>query len=504
MKHTARALLAVALLLGVYALAAGVVAGMGYLVYLAATAGSGLAALKFAVIAVLVALALGKGVVSSLRTPPEEPHGVALTPQAQPRLWAEVQRTADQVGVRPPDEMRLVPEVNAAVSEQSRWLGLVPGRRTMYVGAPLLTGLSQDQLRSVLAHELGHYSGRHTALAGISYRGLEAIRRMIGNLDDDSWIAKLFRQYGRLYVAVSHSVNRAQELEADRFSAQVAGRGTAIAAMRELPVIAQAWDFFIDGYASLGQSRGHRPAAMISGFHELWTHPERQDQLAEVRASAPLESHSVYDTHPSTAERIRAFEALPEDGRVDRSGPALGLLDQPDAALADLERWMFEGSTLTAVTWDRLVAESGAATAGEASTTLTASAEAAGVAGATLGDIVAAVRSGRADELVAAAVVDGATPEQRRAAAAHLVGQAIAAALVQSRGAEFRLNWGGPWRLVDHTGADLEPWPLVEAAVASADAVPALGAWLTTHDVPLDYRPEPAAGTGPRTPAPTA
>ena len=199
MKHTARALLAVALLLGVYALAAGVVAGMGYLVYLAATAGSGLAALKFAVIAVLVALALGKGVVSSLRTPPEEPNGVALTPQAQPRLWAEVQRTADQVGVRPPDEMRLVPEVNAAVSEQSRWLGLVPGRRTMYVGAPLLTGLSEDQLRSVLAHELGHYSGRHTALAGISYRGLEAIRRMIGNLDDDSWIAKLFRQYGRLY-----------------------------------------------------------------------------------------------------------------------------------------------------------------------------------------------------------------------------------------------------------------------------------------------------------------
>ncbi len=42
----------------------------------------------------------------------------------------------------------------------------------MYIGAPLLIGLSVDQMRSVLAHELGHYSGRHTALAA-SATGLE-------------------------------------------------------------------------------------------------------------------------------------------------------------------------------------------------------------------------------------------------------------------------------------------------------------------------------------------
>jgi len=56
-KHTVRALLAVGLLLGVYVLAVVVVAAMGGLVYLAATAGSGAAAVKFGVIAVLVAVA---------------------------------------------------------------------------------------------------------------------------------------------------------------------------------------------------------------------------------------------------------------------------------------------------------------------------------------------------------------------------------------------------------------------------------------------------------------
>ena len=495
MKHTVRALLAVGLLLGVYVLAAVVVAGMGGLVYLAATAGSGAAAVKVGIVAVLVALALGKGVVSSLRTPPLEEHGVALTPEAQPRLWSEVRALAGQVGVRAPDEIRLLPEVNAAVSEQSRWLGLTQGRRTMYIGAPLLIGLSTDQMRSVLAHEFGHYSGRHTALAGVSYRGLEAIRRMIANLGPDSWVGKLFRLYGRLYLAVSHSVNRRQELEADRFSAEVAGRQSAIAAMRELPVIGQAWTFFIEAYASLGQARGQRPEAMLAGFQQLWSHPERQGQLAQVRASEPDESRTVYDTHPSTAERIRAFEALPDDGRSDHSGPALDLLESPGAAMADLERWMFEESALTGVSWDRLVSESGAATAAEAASTLTSAAEAGAVESATLGAILEALRAARAHALVAPLVTDGATADQRSAAAAHFVGQAIVASLVQTRGADYRVDWGGPWQLVASSGAELDPWPLVEAAVASPDGVPPLEAWMAAHDVPLDFRAEPAGST---------
>jgi len=54
--------------------------------------------------------------------------------------------------------------------EESYLLGLVPGRgRPPYVGAPLLTGMTADELRTALCHELGHYARKHTRLAALVY-----------------------------------------------------------------------------------------------------------------------------------------------------------------------------------------------------------------------------------------------------------------------------------------------------------------------------------------------
>jgi len=77
-------------------------------------------------------------------------------------LWAEVRAIAAEVRTRVPDEVRLVADVNAAVSEDTRLLGLRGGRRYLYVGLPLLQAMNLAQFRSVLAHELGHYSHQHT------------------------------------------------------------------------------------------------------------------------------------------------------------------------------------------------------------------------------------------------------------------------------------------------------------------------------------------------------
>lgn len=62
------------------------------------------------------------------------PHVVALTPQDQPELWEQVRAAAEAMGERPPDELYLVAEVDAGVAEQSRLLGLLPGRRRMLLG----------------------------------------------------------------------------------------------------------------------------------------------------------------------------------------------------------------------------------------------------------------------------------------------------------------------------------------------------------------------------------
>lgn len=483
MKHTSRALLAVALLVGVYVLAFGIAAAFVGIVVFAFKEHAGAAGLKFAIIGGLVIAALARGVFASLRRTPDDASGVELTEQDQPRLWAEVTSLSEQLGVRRPDEIRLIPAVNAAVSENSHWLGLVPGRRRMYIGVPLLTGLTELQLRSVLAHELGHYSGRHTALSGVTYRGLEAIRRMIANLGE-GFVAKVIELYGRLYVAVSHSVNRAQEFEADAFSAKVAGRGAAIAAMRELPVIGQAWDFYLRQYASIGQDRQQRPQELLAGFQQLLDHPARRDQLEEVRAEAADTKTSRYDSHPSTADRIRAFEALPDDGRLDETGPAIAVLDNPAATLQSLEAWMFEGSDLRPVTWDQLVHDAGVADAAETAKTLRHHLAKRGVPSPDLAYLVSQAGAGQAAALVSGLLDDSATPAQHRGAAAHAIEQTIADLAVRHCGAAFRVDFGGPLRLVDRDGLPLEPRPLVDTAVEEHDTAP-LEAWLHEHGVPL-------------------
>ena len=249
LKYTLRAVLAVAMLLGIYVLALGVIAALALGLYEIVVNGfTGAALVKLFVLAVLVSVAIGRGLWAGLRRHDRGEPGVVLTEEEQPRLWAEVRYLAEHLGTRPPDEIRLVHDVNAAVSESSRWLGLVPGTRRMYVGAPLLTGLTALQMRSVLAHELGHYSGRHTGLAGVTYRGQESLQRVIRHLGPSSWVGRLLQLYGRLYVAVASSVNRRQELEADAYSARLAGKSVAISALQSLPAIDAGWSSFLETF----------------------------------------------------------------------------------------------------------------------------------------------------------------------------------------------------------------------------------------------------------------
>lgn len=89
---------------------------------------------------ILLALAILRGMLTFLRAGrlAPVPHGVAVKPEDQPELWEQVRAAAEATGERPPDELYLVADVNAEVAEQRRLLGLLPGRRRMLLGLPLL------------------------------------------------------------------------------------------------------------------------------------------------------------------------------------------------------------------------------------------------------------------------------------------------------------------------------------------------------------------------------
>lgn len=148
--------------------------------------------------------------------------------------------------------------------------------------------MTVGQMRAVLAHELGHYSERHTRLSVPAYRGRLVIAHTLDRIGPNNPAGWLFLAYARLYLLVDRAGSRRQELEADLASARAAGADAAVSALREIRVLAAAWEFFLDQYVRLGWESGYAPADLFAGFGALVE--ARRDELEELRAREPDDS----------------------------------------------------------------------------------------------------------------------------------------------------------------------------------------------------------------------
>lgn len=350
MKNSSRALLAVLLLAGFPLL---VLAVAGALIWLeiAAFRHSPFTAGRLGVLAVPALYVLFTALLTFERTRDDDAPGVPVTPEEQPGLWAVVRELAQEVGTRPPDQIYLIPQVNASVYEQTKWVGLRVRRRRMFIGAQLFAGMRVSQLRAILGHELGHYSNRHTRFAGATYRGRQTIGRVVDGLQRSSWSAlvlrPVFSTYAAMYFAVSMRVNREQELAADAASARVAGTTAATTALREVEVLDTVWWLFLNDYATIAWAAGYRPQQMAEGYQLLLADDKRAEEMASLRENPPSRPASKYDSHPPTSERIALMEAAPEIP-VPPGGerPAMDLLrDGPELLDAVLATGFAEGAS---------------------------------------------------------------------------------------------------------------------------------------------------------------
>ena len=116
----------------------------------------------------------------------DQPAALPLTSAEQPGLWRRVREIAEQVGTRPPTELFLIADASALVQHSGRIWGLVPGERRLYIGAPLLIGLSAGELDAVLAHELGHYANGDVRLEALVWAARDRLLRTVLALSGNS------------------------------------------------------------------------------------------------------------------------------------------------------------------------------------------------------------------------------------------------------------------------------------------------------------------------------
>lgn len=239
-------------------------------VLLAGNNHSSLPAVKFLVIPLLFAVYWAVKDVRRLAASPVD--GPSVSRDDQPRLWAEIDRLAQVAQTEPPARLVVVPDVNAAVTE-------VAGRREMLIGLPLLAGTSVGQLRSVLAHELGHFAGGDTEAAAKTYRWAMLLHRVRDNASGPvRWLLSLYVWF---FTRASAASNRDVERAADGFSVRVAGAPTAAASIRRMAELDVAWSVLNDRYVPLFEAAGAR-APLHTGMRSLLE--ANQEPIAEAVA----------------------------------------------------------------------------------------------------------------------------------------------------------------------------------------------------------------------------
>ena len=157
--------LAVALTVGFYGLALVVSLGLFLIAYATLTAWNSVDAAVISLCLASLCVACGLSILWSIgpRRYRFGPPGPRLDPAGDPDLFAVIQDVATATSQAMPADVYVINGVTAFVGQYGGVMGF-RSRRVMGLGLPLMHAVSVQQLKAILAHELGHYSSGHAVL----------------------------------------------------------------------------------------------------------------------------------------------------------------------------------------------------------------------------------------------------------------------------------------------------------------------------------------------------
>jgi len=267
------------------------------------------------------------------------PEGMTLTREQAPQLFALLARIRAKAKGPAIDAVLLDDEFNACIMQVPRF-GLFGGSRNyLVIGLPLMQALTLEQFAAVLSHEYGHLSGAHGHFSAWIYRLRMTWSRILDAIQERPMRgARLFTSFFRWYVpyfnAYTFVLARADEYEADRAAAEVAGAQNAADALVAVELgqrfmSERFWPTFLSAADRLPRPAAlpyaQLPLSLDVGFDE-------NDAKAWLKA-ALAEKTGIADTHPSLKDRLAALDQQPRLPPKRTTSAAKSLLG-PHLALA--------------------------------------------------------------------------------------------------------------------------------------------------------------------------
>lgn len=246
----------------------------------------------------------------------DPPSGYTITRKDCPRLFGEIDQLSETLNALKIHQVILDNRLNAAVVQHPRF-GILGGQKnTLFLGIQLMLAMSPEQMRSVLAHEMGHLSGNHSQFSGWIYRVRTSWMRIVDGLESNNsfgarMMHKFFDWYAPRFSAYSFALARSNEYEADHIATQLTSPNIAAQALVNVhataPYIDQSyWRQYFD-QADVMQEPPYQPFQGLADF--LKQSPIERHTLLQLIDDELKEETDYSDTHPSLKDRLKAIDS---------------------------------------------------------------------------------------------------------------------------------------------------------------------------------------------------
>lgn len=345
---------------------------------LAGDSGNSLANVIVGAFALFLAAFMAKGLVFLKRG--QASKDMELKPADQPELFAFLHRLADEAGAPRPKHVYLSPRVNAGVFYDLSLVNLLlPSRKNLDIGLPLVNALNLGEFKAVLAHEFGHFAQRTMAVGRWVYvahqiasqlvarrDALDTILATVSRLDLRiawvGWLLSLIVWAIRSLVDTAFSVvalseralSREMEYQADLVAASLAGSDALVHALHRLGAADDAWGRTLS-FASREFAAGHAVADLFAVQTRMLANlrrvspdplyaeppqlPEREREQHRVFRQAMVRAPEMWSTHPANVDRENNLKRRYVEAAIDER-PAMLLFRDADALKHQLSRDM--------------------------------------------------------------------------------------------------------------------------------------------------------------------
>jgi Peptidase family M48 len=251
----------------------------------------------------------------------DPPHGRKIRPTEAPALWNELGSLRQAVQSREFSDVLVSMDFNAGVRELPR-LGLFGWPKTILeIGLPLCLAVTPEELRAILAHEYAHISARHARSGNRVYR----IHRTWANVFQHmqrpastsfsrgarALTSRFVGWYWPRLHARAFVLSRAQEYEADRLAAGIAGAAALTSGLWRMACLSP-WlseRFWPD----LFQEATHldEPPDVFARLKSALEVPPSPDDAARWTSRGMSRVTGTDDTHPAFCDRAAALGVPP-------------------------------------------------------------------------------------------------------------------------------------------------------------------------------------------------